>query len=293
MTSIAVTIARVQRPWLSVGLKRRLARLWMPALLLLAAIVIIGLPLSMAVMWSLVDPDNPWSYPDAVPPSLSLFQWQHVFRYTDIVPAIITSYTLSPLSTLLSFLLALPTAYALGRHQFRGKETIRILILLPIILPGMAVAMFLSRVFGFLGLSQTLHGLVIGHTLMGLPFMIRILATSFEAIPQDVIDAAENLGASQFIKIKDIFIPMILPGMFAGSIFTFIASLEEFALTFVIGTPTYQTIPTILFGFMGYHFVRTNAAVVSLVLMVPNVILLFVVERFLKSEYLGAAYGTV
>jgi putative spermidine/putrescine transport system permease protein len=292
MTTMVATAPRV-RPTVRTDLTRYLVAIGAPALLLLAAIVIIGLPLSMAVVWSLVDPDHPWSYPQPFPTSLSLFQWQHVFRYSDIIPAIGTSYTLAPLSTLLTFLLALPTAYALGRHQFRGKEVIRILILLPIILPGMAVAMFLSRVFGFLGLSQTLHGLVIGHTLMGLPYMIRILATSFESIPQDVIDAAENLGASQWVKIKDIFIPMILPGIFAGSIFTFIASLEEFALTFVIGTPTYQTIPTILFGFMGYHFVRTNAAVVSLVLMVPNVILLFVVERFLKAEYVGAAYGTV
>ena len=82
-----------------------------------------------------------------------------------------------------------------------------------------------------------------------------------------------------------------LQRLFAGAVFTFITSLEEFNLTFVIGTPTFQTIPTVLFDYLGYHFVRTNAAVVSIILMVPSVALLFIAERFLKTEYLSSAFG--
>ena len=262
-----------------------------PVLMLFGAIVIIGLPLLMAVLWSLVDPDFPWSYPDVFPTRLSLYHWNFVFRFTGITKAIITSYTIAPLATILAFILSLPPAYAIANYNFPGKEIIRIIILLPIILPGMVVALFLSRVFLFLDLSQSLLGLVLGHTLLGMPYMLRLLSTSFEAIPKEIGDAASNLGATNFHRLKDVFIPMLLPGIFAGSIFTFITSLEEFNLTFVIGTPTYQTIPTILFAYLGYHFVRTNAAVVSLILMVPNVILLFIADRFLKTDFLTAAYG--
>ncbi len=191
----------------------------------------------------------------------------------------------------MAFILSLPPAYAIANYDFPGKEIIRIIILLPIILPGMVVALFLSRVFLFLDLSQSLFGLVLGHTLLGMPYMLRLLSTSFEAIPKEIGDAASNLGATNFYRLKDVFIPMLLPGIFAGSIFTFITSLEEFNLTFVIGTPSYQTIPTVLFAFLGYHFVRTNAAVVSLILMVPNVILLFIADRLLKTDFLTAAYG--
>jgi putative spermidine/putrescine transport system permease protein len=262
-----------------------------PLLMLFGAIVIIGLPLLMAVLWSLVDPDFPWSYPDVFPTRLSLYHWNFVFRFTGITKAIITSYTIAPLATIMAFILSLPPAYAIANYNFPGKEIIRIIILLPIILPGMVVALFLSRVFLFLDLSQTLFGLVLGHTLLGMPYMLRLLSTSFEAIPKEIGDAASNLGATNFYRLKDVFIPMLLPGIFAGSIFTFITSLEEFNLTFVIGTPSYQTIPTVLFAFLGYHFVRTNAAVVSLILMVPNVILLFIADRFLKTDFLTAAYG--
>ncbi len=262
-----------------------------PMLMLFGAIVIIGLPLLMAVLWSLVNPDFPWSYPDIFPTHLSLFHWEYVFRFTDITKAIATSFIIAPLATILAFILSLPPSYAIAKYDFPGKELIRIIILLPIILPGMVVALFLSRVFHFLGLSQSLLGLVLGHTLLGLPYMLRLLSTSFEAIPREIGDAASNLGATNFYRLRDVFIPMLLPGIFAGSIFTFITSLEEFNLTFVIGTPAYQTIPTVLFAFLGYHFVRTNAAVVSLILMVPNVILLFVADRYLKTNFLTAAYG--
>ena len=262
-----------------------------PILLLFGCLIVIGVPIAMAVAWSLVDPDNPWSFPNALPPSLSLAQWQYVFKYTDIVRAIVTSYEIATAATILAFLLSVPTAYAIARYDFRGKEAIRILLLLPLVLPGLVVALFLSRVFGFMGLAQTFPGLVLGHTLLGLPYMARLLSTSFEAIPRETSDAASNLGASELRKFREIYLPLIRPGILAGAILTFVASLEEFSLTYVIGTPDYQTIPTILFGFLGQHFIRTNAAVVALILLVPNIVLLFIADRALRADFVASAYG--
>lgn len=262
-----------------------------PVTLIIVALVLVGVPILMALAWSLVDPNNPWSYPDLFPPSLSLYQWDYVFRVTEIIPAIVTSYVLASAATILAFVISLPMAYAMGRWAFRGKELVRILMLLPLVMPGMVVALFLSRVFAFFGLAQTFQGLVLAHTLLGLPFMARLLSTSFETIPREVSDAASNLGASEWVKLRTIYIPMVRPGIFAGAIFTFIASLEEFSLTYVIGTPDYQTIPTILFSFLGQRLVRTQASVVSLILLVPSLILLFAADRMLKGNYLSSGYS--
>ena len=286
MTAVAATLPA------PAATRRRLSFSAFLALLVIALLLLwTGVPLFMAVMWSLVDPDNPWSPPAVLPPRLSTAQWEYVFEFSPIVQAVKTSFALAPIVTVLSFVLSLPTAYALGRFSFPGKAALRILILLPIIMPGMVIAMFLSRVFYFLGIDQTFVGLVVGHTLLAMPFMLRILATAFEAIPQDMIDAARNLGAGRLALVRHVLVPMVVPGLFAGAVFTFITSLEEFNLTFMIGTPTYQTIPTVLFDYLGYHFVRTNAAVVSIILMVPSVAILFIAERFLKTEYLSSAFG--
>jgi putative spermidine/putrescine transport system permease protein len=258
---------------------------------ILVQIVWIGLPILMTVLWSLVNPEYPWSYPDLFPRKLGFNPWIYVFKYTNIRRALATSYTVAPCAMALSFLLSLPTSYVLGRKNFPGKKFFNLVVLLPIIMPGMVVALSLSRVFTAIGLSQSFFGLVVAHTLMGLPYMIRVLSTSFQTIPQDVIDAAENLGATTFVKIRDIFLPMVLPGLVAGMIFAFTTSIEEFNLTYVIGTPTFETIPTILYSFMGYNLIRTNASVVALVMMTPNIVMLFLVERFLKSDYLSASLG--
>lgn len=258
---------------------------------IIVQLIWIGTPILMTVLWSLVNPDYPWSFPSLFPEKLSWAQWKYVFKYTNIIRALKTSYAIAPFAVLLSFLLSLPTAYVLGRKKIPGKKFFMMIVLLPIIMPGMVVALFLSRVFQSFGLAQSFFGLVLAHTLMGLPYMIRVLTTSFEAIPQDIIDAAENLGANTFVKIRDIFLPMVRPGLLAGMVFAFTTSIEEFNLTFIIGTPTFETIPTILYSFLGYNFVRTNASVVALIMMIPNIVMLFAVERILKSDYLSASLG--
>ena len=272
-------------------LTKKIVKYLIPAMLGIIFILWIGLPLLMAILWSLVDPEHPWSYPQTFPEALSTYHWVHIFKYTAIGEAIANSFFIAFATTILSFLLSLPTAYALGRRNLRGRETLKIGMLLPIVFPGMALALFLGRVFITLGLSQTYVGVIMAHTIIAMPFMMRILTVSFESIPQEIIDAAENLGAGPWVKLKEVYFPMILPGFLAGSIFSFIASMEEFNLTFIIGAPEIQTIPTVLFSYLGANFLRTSASVVSLILVIPNIILLIITERFIKTEYLGAALG--
>lgn len=190
-----------------------------------------------------------------------------------------------------AFLLALPTSYALGRRKLRGKELYKLLMLFPLAFPGMAMAMFLGRLLFAQGLSGTYTGVIMAHVLICLPYMLRILTVSFESVPQELIDAADNLGATGWVKFKEIYMPMVLPGLVAGAIFSFITSVEEFNLTFIIGAPQIQTIPTILYTYLGQNFLRTSASVVSLILVVPNIIVLLITERFIKTEYMGAALG--
>jgi putative spermidine/putrescine transport system permease protein len=121
--------------------------------------------------------------------------------------------------------------------------------------------------------------------------MMRILVINFEAAPQDLVDAASNMGAGAAVRFFEVYLPMILPGLVAGSIFTFINSMEEFNLTFIIGLPTVKTIPTVLFSYLGEGFTRTRASVVSLILLIPNLLLLMITERFIKTEYMSAALG--
>lgn len=273
------------------SLTKRLVRFMIPAGIGLIFFAWIVIPMTMAVLWSLVNPDYPWSYPQMFPTNLSLYHWKHVFQYTDILGAIKNSLIVASMTTVGCSVLAVPTAYAIGRRRLIGGETFKIVMLLPMAMPGMAMAIFLGRLFSQWGLSNSYTGVAMAHILCTMPLMLRILTVSFESVPQDIIDAAANLGAKPFDRFREVYVPMIVPGLVAGCIFTFIGSMEEFNLSFIIGAPAIQTVPTILYSYLGYNFLRTNASVVTLVMMVPNIIVLLVTERFIKTEYLGAALG--
>ncbi|MDC4235550.1 ABC transporter permease [Pasteurella multocida] len=261
------------------------------AFFILANTIWLFIPFLMAGLWSLVDPEHPWSYPDILPPSLSFERWFNVWQNTSLPEAMLNSYTIAPTVAMIAILLAIPTAYAFGRMEFRGKKLAELLTLIPLVIPGMIIALFFSQMLLALDITSPFIGIVIGHTVMTLPYAIRILSAGFSSVPQDLIDASRDLGASKLTTFKDVYLPMLKPSFLASIIFCLVKSIEEFAISFVIGSPDFITVPTILYSFLGYSFIRPNAAVVSIILLVPNIILMMIIEKLLKGNYLSQSTG--
>lgn len=256
--------------------------------ILMGAVVIVCIlwlviPFGMAVLWSLVDPEYAWSYPDMFPRVLSFGRWSEMWRTTSLPQTMINSYTLAPAVAVATLILAAPTAYALGRLDFPGKAVAQILTLLPLVIPGFVTAIFFAALLFSLGIFNKFLSIMLGHVVLFLPYAIRILSVSFAQVRQELIEAARDLSASPIARFRVVFLPALKPGILAALIIVFIQSIEEFALAFVLGSPDFTTVPTILFSYLGYQFIRPNAAVVSLILVVPNVVLMLVLEHFLKS----------
>ncbi len=272
-------------------LTRKLLRILLPAAFILIFFAWILIPMAYTVLWSVTDPKAGWAYPNALPLGYSLDTWEYVFKFVKIWDPIKNSLLIALATTAVAFLFSLPAAYALGRLDLKGKSLIKNLILLPMILPGMAMAIYVGRVINRMGLSGTYAGVILAHCLGGIPYMLRVLIVGFEVVPQDILDAAANLGGGPGVRFREVYLPMIAPSVVSGGIFTFINSMEEFTMTFIIGLPTIKTIPTVLFSFLGESYSATRGAVVTLILLVPNLILLMIVEKCIKTEYMGAALG--
>ena len=253
--------------------------------ILLLAIVAIWLvvPFGMAVLWSLVDPSAGWEYPDVLPPIVSVARWAEVWRTTALPSAMANSYMLAPTVAVTTLILASPTAYAFGRFEFPGKGIAQILSLLPLVIPSFVLAVFFSSLIFSFGFYSRFLSILVAHCVLFLPYAIRILSVSFTQVRQDLIDAARDLGASPFERFRVAYLPALVPGILASLIIVFIQSIEEFAIAFIVGAPNFVTIPSILYSYLGYNFIRPNAAVVSLILVVPNVLLMLGLERLLRS----------
>lgn len=240
-------------------------------------------PLAMALLWSMVDPSMPWSYPDLFPKKLSFERWRIVWETTSLPKALLNSYSLAPVAGICTLLLAAPTAYAFGREDFRGKTVAQVLILIPLVLPGFVTAVFFSSLLLSFGIYNKYPAILLGHIVLFMPYAVRILTVSFSQVKNDTVNAARDLGASRFGVFRVAYLPILKPGIFAAFLIVFVLSIEEFAIAFIVGVPTFTTVPTILYSYLGFEFVRTNAAVVALILVVPNVMMMLVLERLLQS----------
>lgn len=258
---------------------------------IVANLIWIGMPLFMAILWSMVDPAHPWSYPDLFPQVLSFQRWILIWQTTGLPQALLNSYTVAPAVAILSLLLSLPTAYAFGRMHFRGKAVAEMLTLIPLVMPGMIIAIFFSAMLINFNISNPFISIVIGHTVLTLPYAIRIMSAGFKSVPQDLIDASRDLGANWWITFTNAYLPMLKPSFLAALIFCVVKSLEEFSISFVLGAPDFITVPTILYSFLGYAFVRPNAAVVSMILLIPNIVLMIIIEKLLQGNYLSQSTG--
>ncbi len=263
-------------------------------LLLVACTVWLVIPFGMAILWSLVDPSAPWTPDRVLPPALSFARWGDMWQHSSLKSALGTSYALAPLAALMSLLLATPTAYALGRIEFPGRELAKLACLLPLVVPAFVTAIFFTALLFQLGVHMyRFPAILFAHAVLALPYSIRIMTVSFEQVRQDHIDAARDLGASPWARFRVAFLPALRPGIFASLLIVFIQSIEEFAVAFIVGSPDIVTIPTLLFSALGQDYVRPNAAVLSLILVVPNVMLMLVLERLLRSANPTLASGKV
>ncbi len=258
------------------------------SLLLVALLVICSIwlvvPFVMAILWSLVDPSEPWTPDKILPPAMSFYRWSNLWENSSLKVALVNSYLLAPAAAIVSLTLSIPTSYALARVEFPGREIAKILVLLPLAIPVFVTAIFLTSLLYQLGLAGSRYlAILLAHAIIFLPYSIRIMTVSFEQVRQDHIDAARDMGASAFARFRVAYLPALKPGILATLLIVFIQSIEEFAIAFVLGSPDLTTIPTLLYARLGQDYVRPDAAVLSLILVVPNVILMLFLEKLLRS----------
>lgn len=250
---------------------------------LYAAII---LPIVPIVMWSF---SFRWAYPSLLP-EWSSRAWDYVFSQRSIVDAIVTSVAVSAAVTALSLALGYTAAKALGTREFKGKMAVEVFILLPAIVPVISAVMGMQGIFTRLYLSDTFLGVVIGHTVFTMPYMIMGLAAVFKNYNMDYEEVASTLGAGRWAVLTNVTVPAIFPGLVVSCLFAFVVSWSQYLLTVMIGGTAVRTLPMLLFALMGSGDYAVASAV-SIVFILPVLVLLVLTSRFLTTN--GVASGGI
>ena len=249
----------------------------------LLAVAIFG-PLLNMLMWTVTEA---WYFPAKLPVRWGFAFWGKVFRpEAGAMTALWTSLLIAVLTVMLSLAVAIPAGYALSKRDLPMRSLFLLFFLLPQAFPTVAVHMNIARIFYGLGLTGTVAGVMLVHAIQGLVFAVWIASASFAAIGTEQVEAARNLGASPLRAFLTVSLPLAAPGLMASAIFVFLISLDEFSGTFFVGVPNVRTLPlTMLNAALEGNY--QIASITALLLLVPSVLFMLFVERFLKANVLS------
>jgi len=257
-------------------MRRLLLRLFAAALA-----VFIGIPLLTLVLWSFA---GEWFWPNLIPTQWSLRWWQEVLDNPRVTSAMFLSFTIAPVVTLLTAVVAIPAGYAFARLDVPFRRTLLLLFLIPNAFPRIGLYVSLAVLYYQIGLIDTYWGTMV--------YMTWITTATFRSIDPHLEEAARDAGASPLRAFLSVVLPLALPGIIVASLFSFLASLDEAQGTLIVGTPHYITMPVLLYTLIS-SFQRPVAAVFSVLLALPSLLLLIVAQRYLHSEYVAAGLGRV
>jgi ABC-type spermidine/putrescine transport system permease subunit II len=251
--------------------------------IIIFALIIFG-PLTNMLLWAVTER---WYFPHTFPMQYGFEFWHRVFKPTGTAwLSLQYSLVIAVLTVMFCLALAVPAGYALARLRLPARSLILLLFLVPQAFPNIPVHINIARLFYEFGWHGTVPAVVLVHTLHGMVYAVWISTAAFSAVDPECEAAARDIGAGPIRTFFTISLPSAFPGLIASGIFVFLESLDEFTGTYFVGAPEITTLPMLMFraGMEGNYQI---ASITALLLLVPSVLFMFVVERFLKADVLA------
>lgn len=186
------------------------------------------------------------------------------------------SVVLGVAASVLAAAVAIPAAVALVRRRFWGAEAIQTFLLSPLSLPSLVLAIALLFFLNGIGLGNTFIGLVIGHVVITVPYLLRTIVAVYVSTDPRIEEAAYTLGANRLSTFLHVTLPMIRPALFAGGMFAFLISFDEVAISLLLSNARSMTLPVSILGYLLNNYDPAVAAisVVKMVIVVAGLIVL-------------------
>ena len=200
------------------------------------------------------------------------FKWfANVFATKSFLSGFQLSFMLAIVATLIALLVGVPAAYALSRNSVKGKKLLKSFFLSPTIIPGIVVLKLKLPV---------MQGLLIGHFLVVLPYVIRVVGSALEQFDFSIEEMAWTLGCGKAQAFFKVVLPNISSGIVAAFMLAFINSFNNIPVSMFLSGPGVRTLPTALMNYIEYFYDPTVSAV-SVLLMAATIAIMFVVEKTL------------
>jgi len=211
---------RSRRDWNRPSLGQKLAAA--------AGIAFLHAPVIVIVLYAFTTEDRTYQFP---PPGLTLHWFDVAFARSDIWEAMRLSLVVAVVATLLAILLGTLAAFGMARRPFPGKESITLLFVLPIALPGIITGLALLAGIRAVGIEPGFWTIVAGHATFCLVIVYNNVLARLRRIPPSWVEASMDLGASGWQTFRLVLLPQIATALLAGGMLAFALSFDEIIVT--------------------------------------------------------------
>ncbi|HEY9054850.1 MAG TPA: ABC transporter permease [Rectinemataceae bacterium] len=199
----------------------------------------------------------------------------------DLWRAFQNSILIALTSALMATVLGTLAAVGTTRYSFKFKTAISTMSSIPMILPEIVVGVSLLVFFAGIGLNLGLVSVWIAHTTFNIPFVYLLVSARLEESDPTIVEAAKDLGATEWQTLSRVIVPMALPGVASAFLTAVTLSLEDFVITFFVSGPGATTLPLYIYSMIRFG-VSPVVNALSAVMVAGTVLLVYPLRNFLK-----------
>ncbi|KAA0010085.1 ABC transporter permease [Billgrantia pellis] len=207
------------------------------------------------------------------PAGYSLRWYEDFFTSSAWLNAIKNSFIVGIASTILATILGTVAALGLSSRHMPARSAIMALLISPMIVPLIISAAAMFFFFSKVNLAQTYLGVVLAHTVLGIPFVVITVTATLSSFDTTLIRAAHSLGANPARTFFKVVLPLVTPGVVSGALFAFITSFDEVVVVLFLAGPEQRTMPIQMWSGIREQISPTILAVATLLVLLSMLLL--------------------
>lgn len=188
------------------------------------------------------------------------------------------SLIIGVVATLIALIVGIPSAYVLSRDRFKGKKFLNAFFLSPTLIPGIVVGYSIFQMIVVNLRLPIIPGLIIGHFLISVPYVIRVVGSSMEQVDVSIEEAAWTLGCTKNRAFVTVLLPNIASGIFAAFMLAFVNSFNNVPVSMFLSGPGVTMLPTTLLSYMEFNY-DPSVSALSVILMFITIGVMIVIEK--------------
>jgi len=205
------------------------------------------------------------------------FRWYEDFLFSpEWILAFRNTFIVGTATSVLATTLGTLAALGLSRDGFPFKRLVTSFFILPVVLPAIVLAVGTYFAFAAVGLTNSLVGIILAHTMIAVPFVVITVGATLSGFDHNLVRAATSLGATPVRSFFKVTLPLVFPGVVSGAVIAFATSLDEVVMILFLAGPDQNTVPRQMFNGIKYYLSPTITAAATTLIAVSILLLVAV-----------------